>query len=113
MATETTVTDLSPPEDPREVRQERAFGTADLDGSGEATVSVTLSDTLHDLGMGLYGTVDVGDGSATLSSLTSDSVDVQITGGTANQENVEWELVVTEDGFYRDSGDTLSGGNAP
>lgn len=113
MTTETTVEDDAPPGDPRELRQEYRFGTVDLDASGEASVSVDLSGDLEAAGVGLYGTARVGDGSASLSSLTSGSVTLDVTGGTANQVDVEWELVVTEDRFNGQSGDTLSGGSAP
>lgn len=113
MATETTVTDEAPAEDPREVRQERRFGTVDLDASGEATVNVSLTGELHSLGTGLMANARVGDGSVAVANLAVGSLDLNVTGGTADQENVEWEVVVSEDGLYRDSGETLSGGSAP
>lgn len=113
MTTETTTTDDAGRADPREVGQEYRAGTVDLDASGAATVSVSLSGELDDNGMGLFGTARVGDGSASLSSLTSSSVDLDVTGGTADQVDVEWELVVSEDRFHEQSGDSLSGGSAP
>lgn len=113
MATETTVIDNAPDEDAREVRQERRFGTVDLDASGEATVDVDLTGELHTLGTGLMTNARVGDGSVAVANLAAGSLDLNVTGGTADQENVEWEVVVSEDGFYRDSGESLSGGTAP
>ena len=113
MTTETTDTDYRPVDDPRETAAEYATGTVDLDGTGAATHTVTLSGDLDDDGVGLMGAARVGDGSASLSSLTASSVDLDVTGGTADQVDVEWELVVVDDPFDEQSGDALSGGSAP
>lgn len=104
MTTETTVENNGPGQDPREAGQERRLGTIDLDGTGAGTHTVSLTGNLHALGMGLFGTVSVADGSATLTNLTVDSVDIEVTGGTADATDVAWELVVAEDKFYRESG---------
>ena len=105
--------DSAPRQDPRELSQERVKGTVDLDGTGAANFTVDLDDSLEAIGMGLFGIVDAGDGTAELQNLTPDSVDVDITDGTADQQGVEWELVISEDSFHRDSGDTLSEGSSP
>lgn len=104
MATETTVIDNGPPEDPREVRQERRAGTIDLDGTGAGSITVDLTGDLHDLGLGLMAVAEASDGTAATSSLTTSSVDVDVTGGTADA-TVDFEVVVSEDGFFRESGD--------
>lgn len=103
MATETTVVDNAPAEDPREVRQERRAGTIDLDGSGNGSITVSLTGELHSLGLGLMANATVSDGSVSVSNLTVDSVDLSVSGGTAST-TVDFELVVSEDGFYRESG---------
>lgn len=113
MTTETTDTDYRPEDDPRETAAEYATGTVDLDGSGTASHTVTLSGDLDADGVGLMYAARVGDGSASLSSVTAGSVTLDVTGGTANQVDVEWELVVVDDPFDGQSGDTLSGGSAP
>ena len=104
MATETTVVDNAPAEDPREVRQERRAGTIDLDGTGAGSITADLTGELHSLGTGLMANAAVSDGTASVSNLTVDSVDVDVTGGTADT-TVDFEVVVSEDGMYRDSGD--------
>lgn len=104
MATETTVVDNAPSEDPREVRQERRVGTIDLDGSGAGSITVDLTGELHALGLGLMAVAEASDGTATTSNLSVDSVDVDVTGGSADA-TVDFEVVVSEDGFYRESGD--------
>lgn len=104
MATETTVIDNAPGEDPREVRQERRAGTIDLDGTGAGSITVDLTGQLHSLGTGLMANAAASDGTAAVSNLTVDSVDVDVTGGTADA-TVDFEVVVSEDGFYLDSGD--------
>ena len=104
MATETTVVDNAPSEDPREVGQERRVGTIDLDGTGAGSITVDLTGNLHSLGLGLMSVATASDGTATTSSVTADSVDVDVTGGT-NDATVDFEVVVSEDGFYRKSGD--------
>jgi hypothetical protein len=96
MATETTVEDDAPRQDPREAGQERREGTVDLDGSGNGSITVNLSGELTDHGLGLFGTATSGSGTASLSNLTADSVDLSVSGGTASTEET-WELVVTED----------------
>jgi len=47
-------------------------------------------------GLGLFGTATSGSGTASLSNLTADSVDLSVAGGTASTEET-WELVITED----------------
>ena len=103
MATETTVIDNGPPEDPREVRQERRAGTIDLDAEGAGSITVSLTGDLHSLGLGLMANAEASDGTASVSSLTTDSVDVDVADGTADA-TVEFEVVVSEDRFYRKSG---------
>lgn len=103
MATETTVVDNAPAEDAREVRQERRAGTIDLDGTGAGSITVSLTGELHSLGTGLMTNAAASDGTASVSNLTTDSVDVDVTGGAADA-TVDFEVVVSEDGFYRDSG---------
>jgi hypothetical protein len=98
MATETTDHELAPREDPRECAQERASGTVDLDGSGAGTVTVTLTGELATLGLGLLAEASVDDGTASVSNLSAASVDVDVTGGTADA-TVNWEVVVSEDRF--------------
>lgn len=104
MATETTVVDNAPVEDPREVRQERRRGTIDLDGTGAGSITVDLTGELHTLGLGLLATATVSDGTASVANLTNGSVDVTVSGGTADA-TVTFEVVVSEDGFYRESGE--------
>ena len=96
--------------DGREIGQERARGTVDIDGTGAATITVPLSGELEDVGMGLFGIVDVGDGTAEITSVTPDEVTADVTGATADATGVGFELVVSEDGFYRDSGIDLATG---
>jgi hypothetical protein len=103
MATETTVVDNAPSEDPREVRQERRVGTIDLDGTGAGSITVALTGELHALGTGLMSNASVSDGSVSVSNLTVDSVGLTVSGGTADA-TVDFEVVVSEDGFYRESG---------
>lgn len=103
MATETTVIDNGPPEDPREVRQERRAGTIDLDGTGAGSITVSLTGDLHSLGLGLMATAEASDGTASVSNLSTTSVDVSVTGGAADA-TVDFEVVVSEDRFYRESG---------
>lgn len=101
MATEVTATDYAGRMDPREVGQERAVGTVDLDGTGAGSVTVDLSGELSEGGLGLLSEATAGDGTATVSSLTADSATVDVSGGTADATGVSWELVVSEDGFNR------------
>lgn len=103
MATETTVVDNAPDEDPREVRQERRAGTIDLDGTGAGSITVDLTGDLRTLGLGLMSTAEASDGTATTSNLSAGSVDVDVSGGTADA-TVDFEVVVSEDRFYRTSG---------
>lgn len=103
MVTETTVVDNAPAEDPREVRQERRAGTIDLDGTGAGSITVALTGELHSLGTGLMANAAVSDGNVTVSALTVDSVDLTVDSGTADA-TVDFEVVVSEDGMYRDSG---------
>jgi hypothetical protein len=103
MATETTVVDNGPSEDPREVGQERRGGTIDLDGTGAGSITVSLTGNLHDLGLGLMAEAVASDGTASVSNLSTTSVDVDVSGGTADA-TVDFEVVVSEDGFYRTSG---------
>lgn len=98
MATEVTDQDVAPREDPREVGQEYATGTVDLDGSGNGTLTVSLSGTLSDLGLGLLAEASSDDGTASVSNLGPDSVDVDVSGGTADG-TATVEVVVSEDGF--------------
>jgi len=98
MATETTAYDNGARSDPREVGQEYAEGTIDLDGTGAGSHTVSLSGDLSDLGLGLVTAVTVDDGSASLSSVSPDSVDVDVTGGTADA-TVTFEVIVSEDRF--------------
>jgi len=51
MATETNVEDDAPRQDPREAGQERRAGTVDLDGSGNGSITVSLSGDLADHGL--------------------------------------------------------------
>lgn len=98
MATEVTNQDLAPREDPREMGQEYAEGTVDVDGSGNGTLTVSLSGELSELGLGLLTEATADDGTATTSSVGPDSVDVDVSGATADS-TVTVELVVSEDGF--------------
>lgn len=100
MVTEVTATDYGGRMDPREVGQERAEGTVDLDTNGDGSVSVDLSGKLDDgTGLGLFGVASSGQGTASLSGLTADSVTLNVSGGTADATDVPWTLVVSEDGF--------------
>lgn len=99
-----TVHDHAPREDGREVYQERVAGTVDLDGDGAASFTVDLDGVVQEVGVGPLAAADAADGTAEASDASTGSVDVDITGGTANATGVEWEVVVSEDGFYRDSG---------
>ena len=98
MATETTGYDNGARPDPREVGQEYATGTIDLDGTGAGSITVNLSGDLSERGLGLVTGVTVDDGSAALSSVSPDSVDVDVTGGTADA-TVTFEVIVSEDRF--------------
>jgi len=99
MANEVTAKDYSPRAGPREIGQEYAEGTVDLDGAGAGSITVDLTGELHTDGMGLFGTATAGDGTATLSSVTPDSVTVDVSGGTAEATGVSWSFVLSEDGF--------------
>lgn len=98
MATEVTDQDVAPREDPREVGQEYAEGTVDLDGSGAGSLTVSLSGELSELGLGLLSEATSDDGTATTSAVGPDSVTVDVTGGTADG-TATVEVVVSEDGF--------------
>ena len=98
MATEVTEHEHAPRSDPREVGQEYASGTVDLDGSGDGSITVTLTGQLSERGLGLLTAAEADDGTASTSSVSADSVDVDVTGGTADAEDVEWSLIVSEDG---------------
>jgi len=98
MATETTVYDNGARPDPREVGQEYAAGTIDLDGTGAGSHTVTLSGDLSELGFGLLTDVTVSDGSASLSAVSPDSVTVDVTGGAADA-TVDFEVIASEDRF--------------
>ena len=99
MATETTEQTLSPRSGAREAGQEYASGTVDLDGTGAGSITVSLSGDLSDtLGVGVFAGATTDDGTATTSSLTNDSVDVDISGGTADA-TVSFTVVVSEDPF--------------
>lgn len=99
MATQVTATEHAPRSDPREVGQERAFGTVDLDTNGAGSVTVDLSGELSERGLGLITAVTADDGTASLSALSPDSATVDVSGGTADATDVGWELVISEDGY--------------
>jgi len=98
MATETTQFERAPREDPREVAQETAEGTIDLDGNGDGSITVSLTGDLSTAGLGLLAEATADDGTASVSNVTATSVDVSISGGTAST-TASFELVVSEDGF--------------
>jgi len=98
MATEVTTHNVAARASPRELGQEYATGTIDLDGSGAGSITVDLSGDLSELGMGLLTNATVDDGSVALSSVSPDSVDVDVTGGTADA-TVTFEVLLSEDRF--------------
>lgn len=98
MVTEVTSQDMAPREDPREVGQEYAEGTIDVDGTGAGSLTVSLSGELSELGLGLLTEATSDDGTATTSAVGSDSVDVDVSGATADS-TVTVEVIVSEDGF--------------
>lgn len=114
MTEEIQVHDIGVRADPREITQERVRGTVTLDATGEAAFTVPLQGVLESVGMGIMSIAEVGDGAIALSEISGDSVDVAITGGTADAEGVEWMFVLSEDGFFRDTGGyVLDAGGVP
>ena len=99
MATEVTVTELASRADGREVGQELGKGTVDLDGTGAGSLTVPLSGDLSDLGRGLLAEATAADGTAAVSNLSPDSVDIDVTGGTADATDVAVSVTVSEDAF--------------
>lgn len=98
MVTEVTAQDIAPREDPREVGQEYATGTIDVDGTGAGSLTVSLSGELSERGLGLLANATSDDGTATTSALSPGSVTIDVSGATADS-TVTVEVVVSEDGF--------------